>query len=299
METKNWIRTYVIQILPALAFFVYIIGFAYYIVYYYQFGINIISYITLNEVLVSTLVPFLFISTYSAVSFILYFIFRSVIKRYIYISKRIILFPLKCMLNINRVNLLYSKIKRINRHFKEKERMESNYKSVLSVTISSIIFCIVIPLCIYMDKIVVEHKYFIIITLFSISFPAANRYMRECGKIRFEIVKSYHNIVSIIMLYLSILVCSIILGVYNARNDKLVSQKQFCILTINNSTYTNEKYRYVGECGNALFLYSIEDNRTIVLNRPNIVSIVYSTKSFDLYNNVIEDLNTLREQTSK
>ena len=53
MATQNWIKTYVIQILPVLALIVYIIGFAYYMVYYYQFGINITSYITLAEVLVT------------------------------------------------------------------------------------------------------------------------------------------------------------------------------------------------------------------------------------------------------
>lgn len=297
MKSNNWIKTYVIQILPALALFVYIVGFAYYIVYYYQFGINIISYITLTEVLISTLIPFIFILTYSAIAFSMYFLFRSVFKRYICIFRRL-MFPIYTLvLNISCIKSVYNKIKLIKQHYKEKERLESHYTSVFSVTISFILCSIVLPICIYMDKIIVEYKYFIIIMACSITFPALNKYIQRCRRIRFEIVKSYHIITSIIMVYLSILVCAVILGIYNAQKDKLISQKQFCILTINNNEYTSDKYCYVGECGNALFLYSFKDDRTIVLNRPNVVSIIYNTKSNDLYNKFIDDFKALKEKS--
>ena len=77
MATQNWIKTYVIQILPVLALIVYIIGFVYYMVYYYQFGINITSYITLAEVLVSTLTPILIVVMLSVAFISFIFVFLS------------------------------------------------------------------------------------------------------------------------------------------------------------------------------------------------------------------------------
>ena len=82
MATQNWIKTYVIQILPVLALIVYIIGFVYYMVYYYQFGINITSYITLAEVLVSTLTPILIVVMLSVAFFGLQFLSRVPQKQY-------------------------------------------------------------------------------------------------------------------------------------------------------------------------------------------------------------------------
>ena len=84
MATQNWIKTYVIQILPVLALIIYIIGFVYYMVYYYQFGINITSYITLAEVLVSTLTPILIVVMLSVAFFGLQFLSRVPQKRFLY-----------------------------------------------------------------------------------------------------------------------------------------------------------------------------------------------------------------------
>ena len=57
-------------------------------VYYYQFGINITSYITLAEVLVSTLTPILIVVMLSVAFFGLQFLSRVPQKRFLYEFKK-------------------------------------------------------------------------------------------------------------------------------------------------------------------------------------------------------------------
>lgn len=58
---KHWIRAYVLQILPLVSIFIYILGFAFYIPYYYYYGINIISHISISEILILTFIPLVFL----------------------------------------------------------------------------------------------------------------------------------------------------------------------------------------------------------------------------------------------
>lgn len=115
MATQNWIKTYVIQILPVLALIVYIIGFAYYMVYYYQFGINITSYITLAEVLVSTLTPILIVVMLSVAFFGLQFLSRVPQKRFLYEFKK--------LRNIKIQNACINKVLSIIHRCKRKKRV--------------------------------------------------------------------------------------------------------------------------------------------------------------------------------
>ena len=181
METNNWIRTYVIQILPALAFFVYIIGFAYYIVYYYQFGINIISYITLTEVLVSTLIPLLIVFLISMPFLVFKLGLRSILKRYNIFFKDIST-AIKKYIPHNKFTEYYVLVKRkfklINKHIEHKERINSYYSSVIGVSVFFSIICVIIPLYMYMDIIKVENKYFTIFILLLLIYPAINSYYR-------------------------------------------------------------------------------------------------------------------------
>lgn len=292
MESNNWIKTYVIQILPALAFFVYIIGFAYYIVYYYQFGINVISYITLTEVLVSTLVPLTIVTVISVSLFSFNFIFRNAFKPYKIIFTSITKI-IKRQIQDKKYTIYLRKIKNklqlIDEHYKKKELEENHYSSVLWTSILFSIICGILPLYIYMDKIKVDNKSFIIIFLLSGIIFAINTYHKVYTRIKSDIVKFYHNIVSLIIVFITILFCSIRLGIHNAQHDKDNSKRIFCIYTVNNLEYTNKDYNYIGECGSAIFLYQKIMNNTIILNKANIVSSIYDTAPSNIYKELIED----------
>lgn len=43
MDTHNWFKSYVVQILPLIAYVIYMWGFAYYVAFYHEFWLNIIN----------------------------------------------------------------------------------------------------------------------------------------------------------------------------------------------------------------------------------------------------------------
>lgn len=302
MESNTWIRTYVIQILPVLAFFIYIIGFAYYIVYYCYFGINIISYITLTEVLISTLVPVLFVVIISAISFVLSFISRTAIKQKNKILCKLRAWSKKHIHKNKYLKYIIQIRKRIelaDGNIEKNDPLFNHCKNILGILCTFLIICIIMPLCIYIDVLNVEYKYIFITLLLSLGFLFLQIYIREYKKIRFMIVRNYCNMIAVILIFISTIFCSIRLGIYNAQCDKLISKQQFSISTTIGTKYTSDNYSYIGECGNAIFLFKKDENNTIILNRANIVSAIYRTEIPSFIDNVIEEIERFEKTINK
>lgn len=117
-------------------------------VYYYQFGINITSYITLAEVLVSTLTPILIVVMLSVAFFGLQFLSRVPQKRFLYEFKKLrnIKIQNAC---INKVLSIIHRCKRkkrvINKYYDQKDAKESFHRDLLSIPIVFVISSIIIP----------------------------------------------------------------------------------------------------------------------------------------------------------
>lgn len=58
---KNWIKAYIVDILPCIAGLVYILAIVYNIAYFSVFGINVINYLTLSEMIMSIIEPLIFV----------------------------------------------------------------------------------------------------------------------------------------------------------------------------------------------------------------------------------------------
>lgn len=58
---KNWIKAYIIDILPCIVGLVYILAVIYNIAYFSVFGINVIHYLTLSEMFMSIIEPLIFV----------------------------------------------------------------------------------------------------------------------------------------------------------------------------------------------------------------------------------------------
>jgi len=74
---------YVVEVLPILTLMIYIGGFAYYLPYYYVFGINIISYYSLTEVFINASLPL-----FLAAATICLFIILNFIVKYIGVESK-------------------------------------------------------------------------------------------------------------------------------------------------------------------------------------------------------------------
>lgn len=299
MATQNWIKTYVIQILPVLALIVYIIGFAYYIVYYYQFGINITSYITLTEVLVSTLTPILVAIIISAFFFSCQILFRvpKGIIRIFFIKLKTE--PTSKILSekfVDTLLLFRRKLLLSNRKNAEKNKRNNYQKFLLSIVVMFIIIFICIPYSIYVGKIEVQYKYYWITILLTLCLPYIGYYLHYYRQMRFQTARHFHNFTTSVILSISVLIFIVNLAVYNAEQDKQDGELKFKILASDNIEYTNRNYNYIGECAAAIFLYNRIDESTLILNTSKLSSIVLYNKRCSIYTKAVEEFKKMNEE---
>ena len=183
-----------------------------------------------------------------------------------------------------------------NKYYDQKDAKESFYRDLLSIPIVFVISSIIIPFNIYIGAIETKYKYFWIVFLLMLCFPCAGLYLRSYRKVRFRIVKVYHNLVAAIILFISILTCMALLGVYNANLDKKSNEQRFHITMQNSVEYTDRDYNYIGECGSAIFLYNRENESTVVLNMANLMSIVYYNKRDNIYTRTVEEFMKMSQE---
>ena len=184
----------------------------------------------------------------------------------------------------------------INKYYDQKDAKESFYRDLLFIPIVFVISSIIIPFNIYIGAIETKYKYFWIVVLLMLCFPCAGLYLRSYRKVRFRIVKVYHNLVAAIILFISILTCMALLGVYNANLDKKSNEQRFHITMQNSVEYTDQDYNYIGECGSAIFLYNRENESTVVLNMANLMSIVYYNKRDNIYTRTVEEFMKMSQE---
>ena len=89
MKEKNWIKTYIFDLLPLLTAMVYVVAILYNKAYFSVFGFNVINYISLSDMLMSVIELFIyvvvaiiiFVSVLYFETKLLYSILYSIIKR--------------------------------------------------------------------------------------------------------------------------------------------------------------------------------------------------------------------------
>lgn len=70
MNKTNWIKTYLIDILPCVTILLYVLAIVYEMAFFSIFNINVLSYISLVEILISISEPLLYFSLLSLVTFV-------------------------------------------------------------------------------------------------------------------------------------------------------------------------------------------------------------------------------------
>lgn len=293
MKDGNWIKSYVIQVIPVLALLVYIMGFAYYMVYYDQFGINIVSYITLSEVLILTLVPILTVVLISIFLGVVQFFtmpsFSAVDRECVNLKKRIKTtgFAIAVEKSMSKIIIGHRKYVKAEKEESKKPRKQLFFMTTMGFTIAIIL--IIIPCCIYIGVIDVRYKYLFTFGLLISGNVFISSYIKRYRLIKHKLIKIYSNINSMIILFMSILICTVFLAVYNSDQDKTDDNLKFCITVQDNSEYTDKDYIYIGECSKSIFLYNKKDKSTLALNTANLVGVAYYNKKENVYTKLIDD----------
>lgn len=278
METRSWLKAYIIQVIPIISFVVYIIGFTYYLAYYYHFGVNIISFITLQEVLVSTFIPISGVILLSLMYYACAVITRNAQKN----SKMAIKLLLRRLLP-NR--------KGSKRKLPPKQEEHRHKLNLMMSPFGFAAFAMIIPYYIYTDGTDIKHQYTVMIFSMMFSSIFISMYMREYAKLRFSMQRFYYNASAISVVAIATIATTIYTAYHNAEMATRENNTKFCVMTEDKSQYTDRTHTYIGECANAVFLYDKETESTLVLNMEHITGIVYKEKQSSVYIDIMKDLS--------
>lgn len=267
MLNNNWFKSYVIQILPLIAFVIYMWGFAYYVAFYFEFGVSIINYISLNEVFVSALVPIVGASALilSGVSFQLVFgRFNS--GMFSQISWR----------NKKRIVSWKKSIENLNNRMEELSYKSYQHKlRSISFLFIAFIYIITILYCTSASSVL---KFWIILVLLSTMAFLMREYLLTLRKVSPTILRKAVTR-DLCAAILTVLIASFCIGNNNAVVLKNVSDgREYRISMMNGESIGNADMTYVGETYSVVFLYDMNSKNTVVINKEAIQSISVNSK---------------------
>lgn len=258
MNLQNWIRSYVIQIIPIITFFVYVLGFSYYIPYYRTFGINILSHITLSEVLVAAFVPVL-------ICLIVAIVWKSVITAY-YNSAYI--YFRQAYENLNRMMQFPT-----NRPQRQAHEIDLKRKLKILTLITIAIIALFIGLINGIDCDSTIKKY-ILILVAAVVIPYILWMIGRLSEIRSAAIRFKYYTFFGCLIGIGLILILMCLGLSDANAIKHERQSPFEITMTDGRTYNTDSHLYIGESQTSVFLCNKSDKTATILNRQHITSTV-------------------------
>lgn len=262
MDFQNWIRSYVIQVIPLISFVVYILGFSFYIAYYSVFGINIISYITLSEVLVSAFAPIVICVATGLIWNLVGPIYFRAFKPYL-INAMSKIFPKRYGKGLIGNKSTCRKLKTIF-PFLRSRAITSLFGSVF----------ILLFLIFYISEIEQDSYTKHICLIFFV--VAIGLYEVSClqyyQKIRLTRVRTVCYTRAWSIMGLGLFSALIFWGI---NEGKAVMQSEpdfFEVVVTNGSIYQSPQYTYIGDTSTATFLLQRNTGNYLVINNENIIS---------------------------
>lgn len=263
MDYGNWFKSYVIQVLPVMAFVIYLWGFAYYIAYYHEFGLDIINYVSLNEVLVNALVPVVIAGLFVLWMRIADVLINSYMTRIAYslVGRRV---WKKLLRTKNRVDRLNETI--VSHQGKRSRFISGVLLTLIIVMVAFEVYC--------SDEIDLVWKllagFFVLCCVTEGSIRCYEIFRKRGTSLSIELSGAIALI--IVVITIGVFCC----GVVDARRASESPGKYVSITLVNGDCMSSGNVRcmiYIGETGRAVFMYDPCHKTTQVINREAIVSM--------------------------
>lgn len=260
MDIQNWIKSYVIQVIPIITFCVYVLGFSYYIPYYYFFGINILSYVTLSEVLVAAFVPILLCLIIAALC-------KSMFTLYVNNLYPYLTHAYEEIVRLLPLNVYCLNCKLLKNKFGLKFRLKA-FRIVTMAIFLGVIALIENIECEYVIKI----KILIIVTIGVVAYIlwALSWY----SKIPSKKIKFVNYVITGSIVGIGMIVSLICLGISDAKSIKTENNRIFEIVMADGRRYNSKCYNFIGESQASFFIYRKSDQTTLILNREYVTNTV-------------------------
>lgn len=258
MDFQNWIRSYVIQVIPLISLVIYALGFSYYIAYYSVFGINIISYITLSEVLVAALVPTVICLVFGLVWTTVGGVYLRIMKPYVRHRLAAIL-PEKITSAAKSV-IAETGFDRLGRRL------------VFTIYIAVLLFMLLVAFIGEADMDTFRKRILLIICAIVMGIYVYNC-LRYYSRLRLYRIRMFYNTCMWSVTGIGLVVALAVLGVKEGKAMMQSEPDYFEVTMTGCEHYTSETYTYIGDSSTAIFLYHRDSDRSLILNRENIVSV--------------------------
>ena len=286
---KNWIKAYIVDILPCIVGLVYILAVVYNIAYFSVFGINVIHYLTLSEMLMSIIEPLIFV-----VIFNLFWMWLTLISYKINMNlisdtetrikkwkknSRICIFLRKLwnssfVLKIRNF-CLFRWIK------KTRIKNDRMYERLPLKFLREVLLILVISFCLYLSflqsvgyesgiylaalALTIPPFLFISFVYLSFIFDGKNNYFEEIRKVgTTEIVSA------VFAYYLFGLVVFYKNGTDSGDYFLQHNQTKFEIRTSDGTMFTNAQYGYVEQLNENIFLFEKKTGEVVILSKSNL-----------------------------
>lgn len=274
-NNSNWIKAYIIDVLPFMSIALYILALLYNITFYSVFNINVIPYMSLSEALLSIVESLLTFSLFVGV--ISFFLFA---WEYVFLPQEIKKFGPQ-----NKWFKRYKKSKRLKFFnvwikYEIKSSKRSSFfvyvvPSIIMLLSFSLFDCITYYLIDGSDYIGNMHLgmctpafvFFMILTTITETFP-------NIAKSLFELIKalSASELIAIIVIYYVYLVFVFLSGgIKNGEYIKDNPTAAFEIETIDQTVYKDSCYSYIGNTKDFIFLMEKNTDNRIILGNQSIV----------------------------
>lgn len=258
MDFQNWIRSYVIQVIPLISLVIYALGFSYYIAYYSVFGINIISYVTLSEVLVAALMPIV-------ICLVLGWIWIVVGGVYL----RVMIPQIRYAMS----KILPEKVTSAIKKFIDKTGFgRLRLRLLYMIYVVMILFMLLIVFIGEMDMDTFKKRMVLISCVIAISIYVYSC-LRYYGRLRIYRVRMIYNTCMWSVVGVGSIIALAVLGVKEGKAMMQSEPDYFEVTMTGGDRYTSADYTYVGDSSTAIFLYDRNADISLILNRENTLSV--------------------------
>ena len=267
MDSKNWLRSYVIQVIPLISLVIYVLGFSYYLAYYGILGINIISYITLSEVLISSFVLVIICSIFV---FLFYSIFEVYFQRSIKELDRKI--PQKPLHKISIVlRRLLSKIQS-----KSLRKRLGGYICTVVASNAMLIWLI------YKTNLGDINNRVLLLPVILAYVSCMVDIYRHYRLLPIYRIRNFYYTITCCIIVIGLIASLIVLGIRDG-NSITIEEPDFFELSLSNDQKLNFKqYSYIGDTASTIFLYDRQNSKSVIINREHVISI--SLNQATIYN---------------
>jgi hypothetical protein len=251
-----------------LIFIFYSIGFIYVVTYYKQFSIDILNYLTINDLLFFSIEISIFFLKIFLSSFLLILILFKIISFF---------FRRKNLKVFKRINNLLNVILSI-------------ISLYIVFTIEKLNYYPIFPLVVFntlLFRFLIDDKYLISIFQNEIKLDENKEYTSRINLLFNKITFKKKVIIYFFIIIFSTISISVINSNY-VKNGNNLNEVKISFIHNNKSfsTYNNQKYFYIGETYEFLFLYNTDNKRSQIfyknqlidfniLNNDNILQIIY------------------------